>query len=142
MTFPRSSPSSEAWIETASSLSRSPASTPDLASPMRPEPASPAFVRSVSINHHEWRSQMSKVIDTITHGDLLTSKVNAHSLSVGDMVIIDLDQNGLMVPLYVVTHEIEVGWGQVPMMLDNLISGKQVAYLAEINQPIDRVTGA
>lgn len=81
---------------------------------------------------------MSKVISTVSHGDLLTSKANAHSLDRGDMIT--LERMGYTGAYRVINRSTKSN--VISLILENLLNGRTVDYPVDINQPIDRVTGA
>lgn len=81
---------------------------------------------------------MSKVIDTTTHGPLLTSKVNAHSLTRGDLII--LDRGAVEAEAVEVRSVTELGAGSLDIAVRSKISGEWIGHWW-MNEPVDRVTG-
>lgn len=79
---------------------------------------------------------MSKVIDTTTHGPLLTSKANAHSLARGDLIILDRGA----VEAVEVRSVTELGAGSLDIAVCSKTSGEWIGHWW-MNEPVDRVTG-
>ena len=84
---------------------------------------------------------MSKVINTLTHGAQLTSKVNAHSLTRGDLIALNGDAPvAELVEVRSVT-EIKDHPGSLDITVRNETTGEWTGHWW-MNEPVDRVTGA